>query len=119
MGTSGGGRDHQPRRPPLEKDSTVILAGDIGGTHSRMCTFKEERGHLLSVDEKTFRSCDHKSLLEIVDLFLRGVAKGIDCACLAIAGPVFHGRAQATNLPWIADAAEIARQFGIQSVWLI
>src|SRR5215469_939568 len=84
-----------------------------------MAIFKEERGHLLLVDEKTFRSCDHKSLQEIVDLFLRGVAQRVGAACLAIAGPVFHGRAQATNLPWIADAGEIARQFAIPSVWLI
>ncbi|HKF21016.1 MAG TPA: glucokinase [Candidatus Angelobacter sp.] len=97
----------------------MILAGDIGGTHSRLCTFKEERGHLLPLNEKTFRSCDHKSLQEIVDLFLRGVGQRVDCTCLAIAGPVLHGRAQATNLPWIADAAEIARQFGIRNVWLI
>jgi glucokinase len=84
-----------------------------------MAIFKEERGHLVLDDEKTFRSCDHKSLLEIVDLFLRGVAHRVGSACLAVAGPVFQGRAQATNLPWIADAAEIARQFAIQSVWLI
>jgi glucokinase len=84
-----------------------------------MAIFKEERGHLLLVDEKTFRSSDHRSLQEIVDLFLRGVAPRVGAACLAIAGPVFHGRAQATNLPWIADAEELARQFGIQSVWLI
>jgi glucokinase len=97
----------------------VILAGDIGGTHSRLALFKEERGPLRLVEEKTYRSLDHKSLEEIVNLFLRDAAQRVRSGCLGIAGPVFRGRAQATNLPWIADAAEIARQSGIESVWLI
>jgi glucokinase len=97
----------------------VILAGDIGGTHSRMALFQEERGQLRMLDEKTYFSQEHQSLLEIVNLFLRDCAQPVDTCCLGIAGPVLRGRALATNLPWIADAEEISRQLGMECVWLI
>jgi len=97
----------------------VILAGDIGGTHSRLALFTEDRGHLCMLDEKTFFSREHQSLLQIVSLFLRDCSQPVRTACLGIAGPVLRGRALATNLPWIADATEISRQSEIDSVWLI
>jgi glucokinase len=97
----------------------VILAGDIGGTNSRMAVFQIERGHLRMLDERTYFSREHQSLLEIVNLFLRDCVQSVGFACLGIAGPVLRGRALATNLPWIADAAEISRQSGIENVWLI
>jgi glucokinase len=97
----------------------VILAGDIGGTNSRLALFTEERSHLRMLEEKTYPSREHKSLEQIVNLFLGDSAHRIRSACLGIAGPVFRGRAQASNLPWIADAQEISRQSGIRSVWLI
>src|SRR5262249_15058425 len=81
--------------------------------------FQEERGQLRMLEDRTYFSQEHQSLLEIVNLFLRDCAQSVDCTCLGIAGPVLRGRALATNLPWIADAAEISRQSGIEKVWLI
>lgn len=97
----------------------MILAGDIGGTNSRMALFASENGRLRLAVEKTYPSRQHKGLEEIVNRFLSETGAKVEMACCGIAGPVVRGRAVASNLPWIADAAELSRQTGIASVGLI
>jgi glucokinase len=97
----------------------MILAGDIGGTNSRMALFTPEGGRLRLVAEKRYPSQQHKSLEEIVKLFLSETGATVETACCGIAGPVVRGRAVASNLPWIADATEISRQTGVGPVFLI
>jgi glucokinase len=38
---------------------------------------------------------------------------------LGVAGPVRHGRSEATNLPWVIDSQEIARQLNLPRIGLI
>ena len=97
----------------------MILAGDIGGTNSRMALFSQDRGGLRLAAQKKYPSQQHKSLEEIVQLFLSETGARVETACCGIAGPVVRGRAVASNLPWIADAAEVSRQTGIAPVFLI
>jgi glucokinase len=40
-------------------------------------------------------------------------------ACFGIAGPVRHGRCEATNLAWVVDAHQLARELAIETVTLI
>ncbi|HXB22932.1 MAG TPA: glucokinase [Candidatus Solibacter sp.] len=97
----------------------MILAGDIGGTNTRLAFFKEEAGRLQLAAEKVYPSREHKGLDEIVIMFLREQGVSIRLACFGIAGPVLHGRVSASNLPWIIDAAELSRHLGTETVWLI
>jgi glucokinase len=98
----------------------MILAGDIGGTHSRMALVREEDGRLHILREHVYLSQKQSGLEEIVCHFLKQKPSvHVRSACLGIAGPVFNGRAQASNLPWIADAEQISRDAGIGTVWLI
>src|SRR5262249_27692317 len=98
----------------------MILVGDIGGTHSRMALVREEDGRLQIVREQVYLSHKHSGLEEIVCDFLKQEPSvHVRSASLGIAGPVFNRRAQASNLPWIADAEEIARHAAIDTVWLI
>ncbi len=97
----------------------MILAGDIGGTHSRLALFSEEAGRLRLAREKIYLSREHKGLDEIVSLFLREEAASVKSACFGIAGPVLQGRAKASNLAWGADARQLSQQTGIGTVWLI
>lgn len=97
----------------------MILAGDIGGTHTRIALFTDEAGHLALLEEKLYPSREHKGLEEIVDLFLLDHPRQADIACFGIAGPVLGGRATAANLPWVVDAAQLSRQTSISAVWLI
>jgi glucokinase len=108
--------------------TTLILAGDIGGTHSRLAIFAEDAGRLCLLQEKIFLSRDHANLDEIVRLFLSQrsdkspaiIGPGpVATACFGIAGPVLHGRVNASNLAWMIDAGELSRGCGIEQVCLI
>jgi glucokinase len=50
----------------------MILAGDIGGTNSRLAFFSERRGRLQPVVEATYPSRDHANLETIVQ---QGIVK--------------------------------------------
>jgi glucokinase len=97
----------------------MILTGDIGGTNSRLALFAQENDRLRITSEATYFSQRYRGLDEILQLFLSETGAKVQTACCGIAGPVVHGRVVASNLPWIADAAEISRQTGIPSVFLI
>lgn len=98
----------------------LILAGDIGGTHTRIALFEHGSGATLKLAlEQIYPSRDHKSLDEIVSLFLSSHKEGIDCACFGIAGPVIHGEVSTPNLAWTVNAGRLAQHVGINEVWLI
>jgi glucokinase len=97
----------------------MILAGDIGGTSTRLAFFTVEGGRVNLVVEKVYSSRGHKSLDEIVVEFVSHHRLAIELACFGIAGPVQHGRVQTPNLPWVVDQETLARELRIPSVWLI
>ncbi len=92
----------------------MILAGDIGGTHTRLAFF--ERGKQVGAERK-FPSHDYQNLEAIVREFLQG--QKVRAACFGIAGPVRDGKSRVTNLPWIIDAAELSQNLHIPSVHLL
>lgn len=97
-----------------KKGENMILAGDIGGTNTRLCLF--ENGKSVG-EEKKFPSQKFQSLEEIIAEFLgqRKVAKG----CFGVAGPVREGKCKITNLSWEIDEKRIAKELGIESVHLL
>lgn len=97
----------------------MILAGDVGGTNTRLAFFDVGNGQLQRISERTYPSREHASLDDIVADFvstqkMRAVAAGI-----GIAGPVRDSVSRATNLPWIVDARRLAQRTGIPSVALL
>jgi glucokinase len=92
----------------------MILAGDIGGTHTRLALF--ERGKLVGEIAK-FNSPEFSGLEDIVRKFLQG--KKIDKACFGIAGPIKNQVCKTTNLPWVVDAAKIKSMLQIPYVHLL
>jgi glucokinase len=97
----------------------MILAGDIGGTNTRMALFDPDGGKLQLACECIYPSREHKSLDEIVGLFLRHQGGKAEAACFGIAGPVLEGQANASNLAWVVDARQLSRETAIENVWLI
>ena len=95
----------------------MILAGDIGGTNVRLALFEIESGRLVPKDEKKFRSREVSGLEGPVRIFLGG--RRVEAAGFGVAGPVHDGRCEATNLPWIVDAALLARQLALSRVALV
>jgi glucokinase len=93
----------------------VILAGDIGGTHTRLAIFEKER----NLVETKFFSQKYPGLENIISAFLEKEKVEVSKACFGVAGAVRDGKCKATNLPWIIDARLLAQKLHIPSVFLL
>lgn len=82
----------------------MILAGDIGGTNTRLRVV-DERGKTL-VDER-YESEAWPTFDDLLRDFLGRTGASVDAACFAVAGPVWEGRAEITNLHWSIDAGAL------------
>lgn len=97
----------------------MILAGDIGATHSRVAAFRAEGNKFPLVVEKIYDSQEYKGLAEVVGNFVRNEGIPAQRACFAVAGPVRGGTSKISNLPWTIDAKELAAQLNLKAVGLI
>jgi glucokinase len=98
---------------------TRILAGDIGGTNTRLASFEASGEDLRPVREESYPSQEHSDLQGLVEAFLADEPERPDRACFGVAGPVREGRAKVTNLPWVVDAAELAAKLAIPRLAVI
>jgi glucokinase len=95
-----------------------VLAGDIGGTKTRLAIFETDGSALETLREETFPSRAYDGLEQIAAEFLeRGTA--CDLACFGVAGPVRAGRCRTTNLPWEIDADLLRQALGMRQVSLL
>jgi glucokinase len=97
----------------------MILAGDIGGTNARLAYFRPSKGHLQLVSERVFPSREHKELGEIAVQFVEESGTRPNVACFGIAGPVRHGRVETSNLPWVVEQSQLAKQLHVPATFLI
>jgi len=84
----------------------MFLAGDIGGTKTNLACFEVEGERLKPVVTDTFSSREHASLDEIVRQFVSAYSLRVEHAGFGVAGPIRHGRCEATNLAWVVDAQQ-------------
>jgi glucokinase len=98
-----------------------ILAGDIGGTHTRLMLYRAlPAAKLETMREEIFPSPAFSDLTAILADFLAQTStEKIARACFGIAGPVINQVCNATNLPWRVSASEIREAFGFDAVWLL
>jgi glucokinase len=94
----------------------MILAGDIGGTNSRLAVFDSL---LNKVEEKVFKNAGRGSLQEIVAEFRAPFSHPIDRACFAVAGPVAERKVTLTNLSWHLEEDQLAAELKVPVVGLI
>ena len=98
----------------------MILAGDIGGTKTRLALF--EGGSATNFRRQQIETYDSQSYVGLGDLinqFLTTHRASADSACFGVAGPVINGRAKFTNLAWTLDENEIISRSGISHVKLV
>jgi glucokinase len=103
----------------MEENRIMILAGDIGGTRTRLAAFETEGNKLQCVVENTYPGHQHGGLSEIISEFVKSEGIPVHSACFGVAGPVRSGRSKISNLPWTIDSRELARQLRLDSVGLI
>jgi glucokinase len=88
------------------------LAGDIGGTKTRIALFlhQDEITHVL--EKKTFFSQEYDSLEDILQSYLQEKDYQITGASFGIAGPILGDRAKVTNLQWTVDKNSLQAVLG-------
>lgn len=77
----------------------MILAGDIGGTNTRLADFEKGTTVPTVVVEESFPSKDYEGLEDFVRTFLTRQSVTISHACFGIAEPVREKRVNTPNLP--------------------
>jgi len=96
-----------------------VLAGDVGGTKTRLARIRVGESFLQVLDEAEFPSADYTHLREILSDYFRRSPGAVRAAAFGVPGPVFQGRARITNLPWELSASELVEVLGAQQVSLI
>jgi glucokinase len=103
----------------MAPEGSALLAGDVGGTKTRLAIFSPERGPDAPLAEATLPSGRYASLEALAEEFLRGVDRPVENASFGVAGPVVAGRASITNLPWRLDEGSLAARLRLRSVRLV
>jgi len=99
-----------------------VLAGDIGGTTSRLGVFTPGAPRPVLVAMRTYGTRDFAGIGEMTAAFLRDLAidsRSIGAACFGAAGPVQQGVAELTNTPVRVDAQAIGKAAGLARVSLL
>ncbi|MES1255090.1 MAG: glucokinase [Acidobacteriota bacterium] len=100
----------------------MILAGDIGGTSTRLGLFAPGQPRPQPVAIRVLTTLDFDGLAPLIGSFL--AAQGVESAAIGavgfgVAGPVIGDVAQLTNVPWRIDARQLAGAFGFAHVRLM
>jgi glucokinase len=96
----------------------MILAGDIGGTSTRLGLFNGDPRVPGALE--IYPSREHSSLEEMIAKFLRAHPAKLDAAAFGIAGPVRNGRCvDTTNLAWPVDASAVGDVAGVDAPILL
>lgn len=97
----------------------MLLAGDIGGTKTKLAVFSQEGGWRVPIAEETFPSANYTGLEVVVRKFLAKHDFKIERACFGVAGPVVEGAATITNLPWVMEERQLAQDLDFPYVSLL
>ncbi|MGC4032006.1 MAG: glucokinase [Tepidisphaeraceae bacterium] len=95
----------------------MILAGDIGGTNTRLAVFDEQFKPL--GEPKKFATGNGQQFEEQARSVLKEFGKPVDRACIAVAGPVVEGVCRSTNIGRTFVETEIRDALGLKSLTLI
>lgn len=97
----------------------MILAGDIGGTKTRLALYERDARRLTLLACESYPSRAHPDLESILRIFLAARGARVEAAAFGIAGPVRDGRCETTNLAWVVDARHLAPVLGLAAVGLV
>ncbi len=96
----------------------TVLAGDIGGTKTRLAIAEVSGSQVKPVFDESFQSRNFPSFDSLLGEFLSGKAVPASAA-FGIAGPVEGRSVDVTNLPWRIHADELMKRFGFSRCTLL
>jgi glucokinase len=97
---------------------TRAIAGDIGGTKTRLAIVEVVDTRVNIEREVIYRSCDFATFEALLADFLAGMQVPVHAA-FGIAGPVQGRAVRTTNLPWYIDADVLQQRFGFKVCTLL
>ena len=100
----------------------LLLAGDLGGTKTLLALYQREGQQLHCLARERYPSPEWPHLGPMLKQFLQDHQPGehgVEAACIAVAGPVQHGRAKLTNLNWDLDQDQLAADCRIDCFELV
>jgi glucokinase len=97
----------------------MILAGDIGGTNTRLALLARDGARPAAATLRSYPSRTYRGLADVIEEFLTTMKGRPRRACFGVAGPVTDGRCHTTNLPWLVDARRLGRHFGFRVTLLL
>ncbi|MEL6923705.1 MAG: glucokinase [Bacteroidota bacterium] len=95
-----------------------VLAVDIGGTKAHLALYHFRHGEVEILRDQRFPSQEYATFQEILEDFEWDQPRP-DSICIAFAGPILNGRAQATNLPWALDVEQMRQELDFYNIHLI
>lgn len=96
-----------------------VLAGDIGGTNSRLAIVDVVGGRAEILHQARFRSRDYPGVGAVARRYLRDAGTRVDRAGIGVAGAVINGECHMVNLPWTLSATSLAHELGIADTTLV
>jgi glucokinase len=109
-----------PNRNKMNGKEFSVLAGDVGGTKTNLALFKLSNDNLEMELAKSYHSANHRSLIEIIKLFIsENNLQMPERICAGVAGPITKGVAEITNLLWKLDVKDIQKETGVEKVHLL
>lgn len=97
----------------------MLIAGDVGGTKTLLALYSPEGGPRAPLAQREYPSAAFPGLEQVVRAFLAETGATADFACFDVAGPVMHGRARLTNLPWVLDEETLRGELGLRRAVLL
>lgn len=98
-----------------------LLAGDIGGTNSRLIYAEVNSLGKFTLLEKSYLSAEYQTFYDVLERFLSDdeISTPVDGVCLAVAGAVKSGSVSVTNLPWVITEDSLKERLRTPAVKLI
>ena len=96
----------------------MVLAGDIGGTKTRLAIMSVEGCQVHTQHEASYPSRNYEKFEALLAEFLSDIDLPVHAA-FGVAGPVQGRVVQTTNLPWRIDADALQGQFGFSQCTLL
>jgi len=97
----------------------MILAVDLGGTNVRLGLVDERDDSFQLSGVRSLKSRDFNHLSDVFRAYLKDNPAKISAVAIGVPGPVTGSTAQVTNLPWHLDSNDLARDLGIEHVFLL
>lgn len=95
----------------------MILAGDVGGTSTRLALFERGEAGARALVERCYADEEFADFAALLARFVEEAraalgAFALERACLGVAGPVEPARVRLTNRPWTIEARELSTLLG-------